>query len=342
MSDVIIRIEGRAGRITLNRPDALGALTHPMAMQIEAALDDWRTDDLACIIIDSIGDRAFCAGGDIADMYASGQRKDYAFGRQFWRDEYRLNAKIAEYPTPIFTFLKGFTMGGGVGLGCHASHRIVDETSKIAMPEVSIGLVPDVGGSLLLAQAPGHLGEYVGLTATRMNAADAIYMGFADHFIPSAGHDALIARLIAGELILTRHDPGVSPLAEQQAFIDGFFGLETLSEIALTLTAADTDQAYDILSTIDRNAPLAMACALQIIRQVRANPTIRYALEQEFLYTSRAVQQGDFIEGIRAAIIDKDRKPAWTYKGRYDVPEADIAAMLQPGSDNTLHWEDHT
>src|SRR6056300_1702778 len=176
MTDIHIRITGRAGRITLNRPKALNALTYDMCLAMEQALLAWRDDPAVdMVVIDATGDRAFCAGGDIADLYASGLRGDYAYGQTFWAAEYRLNALIYHYPKPYIAFMQGFTMGGGVGISCHGSHRIVGETSQIAMPECGIGLIPDVGGSYILACAPGYLGEYLGLTAARMAAADAIY-----------------------------------------------------------------------------------------------------------------------------------------------------------------------
>ena len=166
MSDISIRIDGRAGRITLNRPKALNALTYEMCMAIDAALIDWAgSDAIDLLILDANGDKAFCAGGDITEMYATGTAGDFDYGRKFWRDEYRMNARLFNFPKPVVSFLQGFTMGGGVGVGCHGSHRIVGESSKIAMPECGIGLIPDVGGSLILARAPGRLGEYVGMTA---------------------------------------------------------------------------------------------------------------------------------------------------------------------------------
>ena len=187
MSDILIRKIGRAGRITLNRPDALNALTYAMIHDIEAALDAWRDDDeVALVVIDAAGEKAFSAGGDIAEMYRTGTAGDFAYGRTFWADEYRVNAKIAEYPKPYVAFMQGFTMGGGVGVSCHGSHRVVGESSRIAMPECGIGLIPDVGGSFLLARAPGRLGEYLGTTGTRMGPGDAIFAGFADLFIPEA------------------------------------------------------------------------------------------------------------------------------------------------------------
>ncbi|MEX0310610.1 MAG: enoyl-CoA hydratase/isomerase family protein, partial [Tateyamaria sp.] len=176
MTDISIRITGHAGRITLQRPEALNAMTYEMCLAIEAAMDAWATDDaVKVVVLDAEGDRAFCSGGDIAELYETGTKGDYAYGQTFWADEYRLNHKIFHYPKPVVSFLQGFTMGGGVGIGCHGSHRVVGDSSQIAMPECGIGLIPDVGGSLMLALAPGRLGEYLGTTAARMNASDAIY-----------------------------------------------------------------------------------------------------------------------------------------------------------------------
>ena len=159
MSDIDIRVTGSAGRITLTREKALNALSYDMCMAIDAALKDWATNDaVKIVVIDARGEKAFCAGGDIAELYATGTKGDYDYGRTFWRDEYRLNARLSEFPKPIVSFMQGFVMGGGVGVGCHVSHRVVEDATQIAMPECGIGLVPDVGGSLLLARAPGRLG----------------------------------------------------------------------------------------------------------------------------------------------------------------------------------------
>ena len=194
MSEVDIRVTGRTGRITLHRPKALNALTADMVDRIEAVLDEWAADDrIAMLVIDAEGDKAFCAGGDLAQIYASGIAGDYEPARQFWRTEYRMNAKLFEFPKPVASFLQGFTMGGGVGLGCHASHRVVCENSQISMPETAIGLVPDVGGTMILSRAPGRLGEYLGTTARRMGPADAILAGFADYYVPREAWPALIA-----------------------------------------------------------------------------------------------------------------------------------------------------
>ncbi|MEO1612680.1 MAG: enoyl-CoA hydratase/isomerase family protein, partial [Pseudomonadota bacterium] len=177
--EIVVRIEGRAGRITLNRPDALNSLTYDMLRAIDAA-----------------GDRAFAAGGDIVDLYNTGRAGDFGFGQTFWAYEYWLNARIARYSKPYVAIMHGFVMGGGVGVSALGSHRIVTDGSQVAMPEVGIGLVPDVGGSKILADAPGRCGEYLGMTATRMGPADAIYAGFADTYVPVGQLEAVKAKLV--------------------------------------------------------------------------------------------------------------------------------------------------
>ena len=336
--DVIVRREGKAGRITLNRPKALNALTWDMCNQIESALRGWHDDpNVALLVIDAQGERAFCSGGDIADMYASGQRGDLTYGRRFWTDEYRMNALIARFPKPVVSFLQGFTMGGGVGVGCHASHRVVDESSRIAMPECTIGLVPDVGGSLLLAQAPGRLGEFLGVTGDRMDAGDAIFCGFADYYIPQPWDDLKQELLTTGDHSAVDRAALPAPqsrLAAWRAEIDKSFAGETLGDIMRGLTGATTPAVSLAIKKIGQNAPLAMAVAIQLIHRVRGQQTIEFALEQEYRYTHRAVAQGDFIEGIRAAIIDKDRAPRWAHPDWAAVSGADVLKMTLPlGSD---------
>ena len=202
MTDIMIRKDGRAGRITLNRPAALNALTHEMCLALDAALITWATDaSVAVVVIDAAGDRAFCAGGDVAELYARGSRGDHGFGRTFWRDEYRLNARIGAYPKPVVSLIHGFCMGGGVGVAGHASHRVAAENAQIAMPECALGLVTDVGGTALLSRAPGRLGAWLGLTGTRMGPADAIFAGFADVHIPQAAWPDLVAALCAGGVL---------------------------------------------------------------------------------------------------------------------------------------------
>jgi enoyl-CoA hydratase len=341
--DIEIRTEGRAGRITLNRPQALNALTWDMCTRIEAALDAWASDDaVAMLVIDAAGDKAFCAGGDIAEMYATGTAGDYEYGRRFWADEYRMNAKLFNFPKPVATFLQGFTMGGGVGVGCHASHRIVCDTSRIAMPECGIGLVPDVGGSLILARAPGRLGEYLGVTAARMGPGDAIHAGFADYFVPLDTWDALKAELCDTgdwEAVDRAALPAPeAPLTARRAEIDALFSGDGLRDIVNALRHAGTEFADDTLKAMGRNSPLSMACAVDLIRRTRGRDTIEGALELEYRFTARAMEHGDFLEGIRAAIIDKDRTPKWRHDSMEGPSNREVSAMLLPLGAETLKF----
>lgn len=343
--EISIRKIGRAGRITLTRPKALNALSYEMCMATEAALDLWADDDdVKMVVMDAEGDKAFSAGGDIDVMYRTGKQGDFAYGQKFWRDEYRMDAKLFEFSKPVAPFMQGFTMGGGVGISCHGSHRVVGESSRIAMPECGIGLVPDVGGSLILARAPGRLGEYLGTTGTRMGPGDAIHVGFADFYIPEADWPALIARLEDTgdweEIDRAAHAVPESPLAAQQAQIDASFGGETLRDIVNALNATDSEFAAGALKALNRNSPLSVACTIELIHRSRANDTIRGALTQEYRFTARSMEHGDFIEGIRAQIIDKDRNPNWKHENIDAVTSMDVAQMLMPLGKDELVWED--
>lgn len=335
MKDISLRIVGRAGRITLQRPQALNAMTYEMCLAIENAMDAWADDDnVLLVVIDAEGDRAFCSGGDIAELYATGTKGDFAYGRKFWADEYRLNNKIFNYPKPVVSFLQGFTMGGGVGIGCHGSHRIVGETSQIAMPECNIGLVPDVGGSLMLALAPGRLGEYLGITASRMNADDAILCGFADTYVSQFKWITLIEALeetgdpTVIDTLSETADPG--PLRTAQPQIDALLSGETLGDILTDLRGDQSDFARDTLKKMSRSSPLSMACTVEMMHRLRGpSLTMEKALDLEYRFTYRAMEHGDFLEGIRAAIIDKDRNPTWQYADM-NVPLAAVSQMLRP------------
>jgi len=343
--DIVIRREGRAGHITLNRPRRLNALTWDMCLAIERALAAWREDeDVELVMIDGAGERAFSAGGDLAEMYRTGRAGDYDYGRRFWRDEYRMNATIAEYPKPVVAFLHGFVMGGGVGVGCHGRHRIVGATSRVAMPECAIGLVPDVGGSLLLATAPGRSGEFLGVTGWRMRGEDALFAGFADHYIPEERWDALKAALAGtGDVAAIEAAAERAPesrLAALQEEIWQLFEGGDIHAIAAALESGESALAAEARRLMAGNAPLSMGCTVEIIHRVRAVPTIRYALTQEFRFTFRSMEKGDFLEGIRARIIDKDNEPRWRHDGIAALSREEVTAMLAPLGKDELEWED--
>lgn len=334
MSEILIRKEGRAGRITLNRPKALNAITESMLQAIDQALTDWADDDdVALVLIDATGDRAFAAGGDIVDLYNTGRAGDFAFGQRFWAYEYRLNARIAAYHKPYVAVMHGFTMGGGVGVSVLGSHRIVTDGSQIAMPECGIGLVPDVGGSKLLADAPGRCGEFLSATSARMDAADAVYTGFADYYVPDyklVEVKHAIAETGNAEVISEFSSKAEGGnLAAMQSQIDAAFGGATAAAAAAALAEMGDDWATKTLKSMRRNCPLSVACAHKMVDAARSM-NLKAALVQEYRFTARCMEHGEFLEGIRAAVIDKDRTPNWAKPTLADVSEADVAEMLAP------------
>lgn len=341
MSDVFCRRVGTIGHITLKRPDALNALTHDMSLEIEKAIDAWR-HVVTMVLIDAEGDKAFCAGGDVVSLYDSALRGDLSYGRKFWQDEYRLNVKISEYPVPVVSFLQGFVMGGGVGVGCHCSHRIVSENSKIAMPECGIGLIPDVGGSLILAKASNNLGKYLGLTGARMGPGDAIFAGFADMYVPyDQWLDLKSILLETGDISSLSDFAGQAPESNMEAMleIDLHFSKPNVPAILASLKASNSDFAKSALKGLSRGAPLALACCFEVVSRLRGATNIRTALELEYRYTSRAIKQGDFPEGIRAAIVDKDNAPKWAHASSADVKPNEVDAMLAELGEGVLNLE---
>lgn len=332
MADLDIRKTGRVGRITFTRPKALNALSHQMTRDLHSALNDWRDDsDVALVIIDAEGERAFCAGGDIAAVYHAGLRGDHQVGRDFFCDEYRMNAAIASYPKPIVAFMQGFVMGGGVGVGGHARHRIVGNSTQIAMPESGIGLIPDVGGTWLLGRAPGRIGEYLALTSARMGAGDAIHARFADTYLPESEWPALIARLeeTGDTAVISGDTPPLAPLATRDL---SAFGERDVAVIVAALEAAGEDEA---LKPIRRNSPLSMAAGLALLRAARGDRRMQESLSREYRFTYRATAETDFLEGVRAQIVDKDRTPKWSA----DDSDAHVEKLLSSLGEDELLWE---
>ncbi|ETX30633.1 enoyl-CoA hydratase/isomerase family protein [Roseivivax isoporae] len=345
---VSIRREGRAGRVTLTRPGALNALDHEMCRAISAALIDWAQDpEVSVVLIDAEGERAFCAGGDVARVHREATGGRQAEVQAFWRDEYRMNAMIAEYPKAVVSFLHGYVMGGGVGLGCHASHRVVCESARIAMPECGIGLIPDVGGSLLLARVPGRLGEYLGLTGARMGPGDAIYAGFADLHVPQDGWTELKRALVeTGQPAAVAAAAAPAPAATLPDLLneaEALFAGETLVDVRAALQADDGAFAAEARAALDRGAPLSLGCTLALLHRLKAERAgIRRALELEYRFTHRALAEADFLEGVRALIVDKDKRPRWRHAADALTSE-DVAHMFEPldGVGLDFHdWED--
>jgi enoyl-CoA hydratase len=332
---VHVRTDGSLGRLTLNRPQAINALDLDMIRALAEALDAWEHDtDLDTVLLDGAGERGLCAGGDVRGLYERTVAGDAEASAVFFREEYALNARIAEYPKPFVAFADGITMGGGIGLAGHAALRSVTERSKLAMPETRIGFTPDVGGTWLLARAPGRLGEFLGLTGRTMDASDAVYAGFADHFVPSASleglRDALQTRADPsgpGELVLLFDEtPEPSSLIAARGWIDDAFAADSVPEIIGRLRARPEDEASATADLLEELSPTGLAVTLAAIRRVRTLPGLRDALAQEYgLVMWFVTTQHDLAEGIRAQVVDKDRSPRWRPATLAELP-ADAAA----------------
>ena len=329
--DIFIRKSGYIGHITLNRPDVLNSLTYPMILAIERSLSEWETDEsIALVIIDAKGDRAFCAGGDIQILYENGFKKNFAYGQKFWADEYRLNEKIANYKKPFVAFMQGFTMGGGAGVSCHGSHRIVGETSKIAMPECSIGLVPDVGGSFLLAKLSGNIGTFLGTTGKRMSASDAIYCGFADYFVPEKKWEGLKEKLVE-----TGNVDWIKKFQESTQTSEIGKSYLQISDAMVDVSPKNIESRLKHpffekdLGALSFNSPISVAYTIMMLKMEKVQNNISDALDAEYSFTARSQEFGDFQEGIRATVIDKDRNPIWKHKSLAEVSEEDLQPFFQ-------------
>jgi len=300
-----------------------------MIRSLAAALDAWEHDPgVDAVLLDGAGERGLCAGGDVRGLYDQIVAGDVAETAHFFRAEYALNARIAAYPKPVVVFADGVTMGGGIGLAGHAAVRVVTERSRLAMPEVRIGFTPDVGGSLLLARAPGHVGEYLALTGESMDAADAIYAGFADHLVPSERlddlRDALVSRAdpqTATELVLLFDETaGPARLEAARPWIDAAFAADSVAEIIGRLRERDESEARAAADLLDTLPPTALAVTLAAVRQARARNELRAVLAQEYgLVLWFAQTQPDLVEGIRARLVDKDGSPSWSPASRDDL-----------------------
>jgi enoyl-CoA hydratase len=335
--EVLIRREGRAGRITMNRPQALNALTLAMAARIGEALLAWRDDPaVELILLDGAGGRALCAGGDVRALYDS-RHEGSGLARAFWSGEYPVNALIGRYPKPYVALQDGIVMGGGVGLSGHARHRIVTERSRLAMPETSIGLIPDVGGTWLLAHAPGATGIYLGLTGEAMGAADAIYARFSDVLVPSAKLGELTDRLVDAKggvvsdvITALAEDAGPSPLAARRADIDRIFTGERVEAMLDALSAMPGEWAQKTAATLAQKSPKSLKLSLAAIRNGRALGSLEEALNVEYRLCVRLFEDGEFPEGVRALIVDKDRQPKWSPARLADVGPELVSAYLAP------------
>ncbi|WP_326586386.1 enoyl-CoA hydratase/isomerase family protein [Streptomyces sp. NBC_01294] len=331
---VLLRTEGHAAYLTLNRPKALNALSHAMVLRIDEALTAWQHDPaVETVVIEGAGERGLCAGGDIRSIHEDARTGGSA-SADFWRDEYRLNARIARYPKPYVALMDGIVMGGGVGVSAHGSVRIVTERSRVAMPETGIGFVPDVGGTYLLGLAPGELGTHLALTGTPVGAADALLCGLADHFVPAAELPALaadLARTSVHEGLGARvQTPPPGDLAAARAWIDACYAADTVEEIVRRLLATGVPGAKEAAAALAAKSPTALKVTLAALRRARDLGPLERVLEQEYRVSCAALASPDLVEGIRAQVIDKDRTPHWTPPTLAEVGTADVERFFAP------------
>jgi enoyl-CoA hydratase len=325
---VLVEREGALGHITLNRPGSINALTLEMTRLIDAALDRFEHDrDVDHVLLDGAGERGFCAGGDIVALYDAMQARNTTFPRTFWHEEYRLDARIHRYPKPVVALMDGLVMGGGVGLAAHASHRIATERLGFAMPEVGIGFAPDVGGPFLLARAPGELGTHLALTGARIGCDDALLCGLADGIVAAAGVPRLTEALRSEAVdaaIARAPAPASRPegtLAAARAWIDAAYAADTVEEILARLRARPEAAPRGAAELIATRSPTSLKVALRSLRAARRMRSLDECLAQELETSCAFLDAPDFAEGIRAAVIDKDRAPRWSPDRLEDVSQ---------------------
>jgi enoyl-CoA hydratase len=339
--DILFERRGAAGIVTLNRPQALNAVTHAMVLALRTQLARWAEDDAVTrIVVTAAGDRAFSAGGDIRALYDLGKARKHDEALQFWRDEYPLNAAIKNYRKPYIALINGIAMGGGVGVSVHGSHRVAGDRFSFAMPEVGIGFFPDVGATWFLPRMPGELGTYCALTGERVGIADAVTSGIATHRIPSARFGALVEGLtgtvsVDAVLAAFSEPAGGGPIMQRMAAIDRLFAGDMVENILAALDreavcgSADAEWAQKMAATLRTKSPLSLKLALAQVRRGR-DWDFETCMRMEFRIVSRIIHGHDFYEGVRAVIVDKDNQPRWRPATLADVGEADVERHFAP------------
>ena len=309
-----------------------------MVDELRAVLAGWERDAaVRAVVLSGAGERGLCAGGDVVAIYHSA-RADGVAARRFWRDEYLLNGQIGRFGKTYVSLMDGIVMGGGVGVGAHANTRVVTDTSKIAMPEVGIGFIPDVGGAYLLSRAPGSLGLHAALTGAPFSGADAIALGFADHFVPHDKLDTFSAAIVADgvEAALAAHavEPPPSNLAAHRYWIDHCYAGDSVADIVAALRGHDAGPADDAANLIATRSPVALSVTLEAVRRAAKLDTLDDVLTQDYRVSCASLRSHDLVEGIRAQLVDKDRNPQWSPASLAQVSAADVDAYFAPVDDD--------
>jgi len=334
--DVIVSTDGAVGRLTLNRPKAIHALTQGMCKAMAEALLGWRDDPAIRLVFVEHGEgRGFCAGGDIRALWESGSTDGVA-ARAFFFDEYRLNHLMFTYAKPIVTFMDGITMGGGAGIAEPARYRVATERTTYAMPETGIGLFPDVGAGWYLARQPGRVGAYLAATGARIDGADCLALGIATDYIPAEALPALKAAIVADpdNLVTLLRQAGIEPptsrIESQRGEIDRLFASDRYEDILAALEADGGDWARTTLAQLHTKSPQAVKVSLRLVAQGRDHSDFAEEMKIEYAVASHVVQRNDFLEGVRALIVDKTNDPKWDPPTAEDVSDHLIDIIFAP------------
>lgn len=324
-SEVLFEASDGVGYMILNRPAALNSLSLGMIDAILAKLDEWEKDDqIQSLWVRGTGN-AFCAGGDVKAVYHAVQRGDKDFVDQFYRREYRMNYRLANYSKPIAAFMDGIVMGGGAGIALHCSTRIVTDDTLFAMPECAIGFVPDVGASYFLNRCPGEIGMFLGLTGVRMRALGMVYAGLATHYVPNNRK----AYLTPDKVVALSLNPEPGPLKDLQERIDYTFGLSSLFEIEAVLEARSDSWAKETLEMIRAGSPTSRAVTYELLRRAKGK-SLEETLGMEYNLSQHLAWAPDFTEGVRAKLVEKDNKPAWQPEHLSKVEPSFIERCFEP------------
>src|ERR1700730_1772550 len=348
-AEILFEVKDGLGVMTLNRPKVLNSLSHTIILEMKRMMPQWEKDPaIKAVVLRGAGDRAFCAGGDVAGLYR--EMRDDPNGtlrRDFFRDEYIVNRRIYRFAKPWISLIDGIDMGGGVGLSAHGSHSVASETFLFAMPETTIGLFPDVGGGYFLTRLPGALGTFLALTSHRLKAADALWAGIVDAYVPTASMNDLQAALGAADLsgpdanrkvdkVIARfaEDAGAPTLPTMMQDIDRCFSAESLPEIVAKLKKKGGEWADKQLAALMKLSPISMAITLEQLRRC-ANRSFEDSMTIEYRMSQRCMQKGqDFFQGVRALLIDKDQKPKWNPATIEGVTPAMVEEHFRPVSND--------
>lgn len=331
---------GRIGQVLLNRPQSLNALSTEIVVDLNHKLHQWANDpEIFAVIIRGVGERAFCAGGDLKEFYFAGKEK-HEMATPFFRQEYRLNEYISKYPKPYIPMLHGISMGGGLGISMHGTHIVAASDLKLAMPETAIGFYPDTGGSFFLSHVPHYIGMYLGLTGNSINVHDAIFCGLVDQYVPQKQFDALTAELCNSDFSTDANaavtqaiekfkvTPNQSELQQQLTTIERCFSKDSVADILTALESENTNWAQAILATLNKRSPTSLKVTHRLLT-VAKDLDITACMELEFNLTKRMLQENDIYEGIRAVLIDKTHDPKWQPSRLQDVNDKAIADMFE-------------